>query len=502
MKRLLIANRGEIAIRIIRSCREMGISPVAVYSEADRNLPYVSQADAAYLIGPAPAAESYLNIPRILAAAKQAAADAVHPGYGFLSENPDFSLACADSGLTFVGPPANVMRALGDKIEAKKRMLAGGVPIVPGYFGDDQSVKKLSNEAKSIGFPLLVKAAAGGGGRGMRLVERLEQLTDSLDEARREAESAFGDGRVMLERYLENPRHIEVQILGDVRGNVVHLYERECSIQRRHQKIVEESPSPALTPELRGSITVAAVRAGKAVGYVNAGTVEFLLEERPAGGSRFYFMEVNTRLQVEHPVTEMRTDNDLVKLQLRIAGGEKLPLRQEQVRPTGHAIEVRIYAEDPQSGFLPSIGMLHHWIEPNGPGIRIDSGVERGCDVSPYYDPLLAKLIAYGEDRLEAISRIEQALMRFVVLGVKTNIPYLLDIIRHPEFQAGRTHTGFLKQHFEPWQTGKDIPEEVLLALAAESLTRSEGRRGIAGAACPGAAQDPWMQASGWRNTD
>jgi len=498
MKRLLIANRGEIAERIIRACREMGIAPVAVYSEADRDARHVALADAACCIGPGPAAESYLRIDRLLEAARMSGADALHPGYGFLAENPDFAQACADAGIIFVGPPAPVLRTLGDKSAAKRLMAAADVPVVPGYMGDDQSDRRLRKEAKQIGTPLLVKAAAGGGGRGMRLVRAPDEFDSALEEARREAQAAFGDDRVLLERYVQRPHHVEFQIFGDSQGRVVHLFERECSIQRRHQKIIEESPSPLLTPELRARMAEAAVQAGRTAGYVNAGTVEFLAEAQPDGDVRFYFLEVNTRLQVEHPVTETITGIDLVKLQLRIADGEPLPFVQEEIAASGHAIEARIYAEDPAAGFLPSVGRLAQWIEPSGPGVRVDSGVERGGEVTPFYDPLLAKLIVRGATREEARTRMEQALREFHALGVQTNIAYLLAIIRHPAFRAGDTSTGFLTVHFAAWQPPPVVPDDVLLALAAETLTYRETRPiALTG---DGDSYTPWRSTGAWRN--
>jgi 3-methylcrotonyl-CoA carboxylase alpha subunit len=499
MKRLLIANRGEIAVRIMRACREAGISPVAVFSEADRTARHVSLADLACCIGPGPAKESYLRIDNILEAAVAMQADAIHPGYGFLSENAGFAAACAATGITFVGPPADVIRLLGDKIEAKRLMERADVPVVPGYNGDDQSDRLLRRQAQQIGLPLLIKAAAGGGGRGMRVVTQAEQLEESLQEARREAKAAFGDDRLLLERYIEKARHIEVQIFGDIQGEAIHLYERECSIQRRHQKIIEESPSPALTPELRERITAAAVRVCRAAGYVNAGTVEFLLEESPDGEHRFYFLEVNTRLQVEHPVTELLTGLDLVRLQFRIADGEPLPYRQEQIIASGHAMEVRIYAEDAAANYQPSIGRLAQWIEPSGPGVRVDSGVVRGSEVTPYYDPMLAKLIVRGQDRAATLSRMEQALMGFHALGVRTNIPYLLDIVRHPAFRAGELSTRFLEQHFSGWRANAALPPAVLLALAAEAVTAGSQRPSAAIGKAE-AATTPWHSANGWRN--
>jgi 3-methylcrotonyl-CoA carboxylase alpha subunit len=500
VRRLLIANRGEIAVRVIRACREAGVSPVAVYSEADREALHIALADAAYLIGPGPASESYLRIENILEAARQSGADAVHPGYGFLSENADFARACADAGLTFVGPPESVIRLLGDKSAAKRLVESVGVPVVPGYSGEEQAPAHLKAAAKRIGTPLLIKAAAGGGGRGMRVVHKLEEFGDLLDEARREAQAAFGSDRVLLEKLVSRPRHVEFQIFGDAQGRVVHLFERECSIQRRHQKIVEESPSPALTPQLRARMAEAAVNAARAAGYVNAGTVEFLVEERPDGEHAFYFLEVNTRLQVEHPVTETLTGLDLVRWQLRVADGEPLPLAQEAIRAAGHALEVRLYAEDAAAGFLPSVGRLAQWREPSGPGVRVDSGVERGSDVSPYYDPMLAKLIARGENREQTLARMEQALRSFAVLGVQTNIAYLRAILRHPAFRAGELSTGFLADYFADWKSDPEVPMEALLALAGEALTSREARPFPAAAAADGDPYSPWRAGDGWRN--
>jgi 3-methylcrotonyl-CoA carboxylase alpha subunit len=499
IRKLLIANRGEIAVRIIRACRELGVATVAVYAEADRDAPFASMADEAYLLGPSPATESYLRSEAILSTAGRAGADAIHPGYGFLSENAEFAQACVDAGLTFVGPPPQVIRLLGDKIRAKELMAKAGVPLVPGYFGDDQSDARLQAEAEKIESPVLIKAAAGGGGRGMRIVRSMEAFQGELEEARRESKAAFGDDRVLLEKYVERPRHVEVQIMGDSHGKVVHLFERECSVQRRHQKIIEESPSPVLLPDLRGRMAEAAEKAGQAAGYVNAGTVEFLLEERPDGDHRFYFLEVNTRLQVEHPVTETLTGIDLVKLQVCVAQGEPLGLVQEDIHASGHAIEARIYAEDPATGFLPSIGRLEQWIEPTGPWVRVDSGVERGGDVSPYYDPMLAKVIVRGETRQEAITRLVEALRQFHVLGIRTNIAYLIDILTHPEFVAGRLSTSFLDEQFKNWQPEATIPPEVLLALAAEAMTRPVERRAPS-ADSDGDLYNPWRVSNGWRN--
>jgi acetyl-CoA carboxylase biotin carboxylase subunit len=504
VKRLLIANRGEIAERLIHACREYGISPVGVYSEADRDAPYVAQADAAVCVGPGPAGESYLNAAAILEAAKTLEADALHPGYGFLSENAEFADACAAAGLTFVGPPGAVIRSLGNKSAAKQWVSQAGVPVVPGYSGDDQTEERLAAEAERIGLPLLIKAAAGGGGRGMRLVTDMEQFRDAIAEARQEATHAFKNGQLLLERYIERSRHIEFQIFGDRFGNVVHLGERDCSIQRRHQKIIEESPAPNFPNELRHERRVrermgeAAVAAARSVGYENAGTVEFLVEEGMGEEPTFYFLEVNTRLQVEHPVTETVTGQDLVRWQLLVADGFALPLTQSEIHADGVAIEARIYAEDPASGFLPAVGVITAWEAPTGPGIRVDSGYGAGSVVPPYYDPMLAKVIAYAATREQAIARLEKALRQFTILGIRTNIAYLLAILGHAAFREGRLWTGFLAEHFKDWKPGFELPEEVLLALAADvALPQSrrndpwvQGKR----------ADSPWEERKGWRN--
>lgn len=489
IRKLLIVNRGEIALRIVRACREMGIESVAVYSEVDRDSPHVSAADRAYCIGPAPATESYLNVERILETAHRSGADAIHPGYGFLAESATFAEACRAAKIKFVGPSPESIRALGDKIGAKTLMAAAGVPTVPGYLGGDQTDTAMDHAANKIGFPILIKASAGGGGRGMRVVDRPDMLIGELSEARREAKAGFGDDSLLLEHYVPNARHVEFQIFGDTEGNVIHLFERECSIQRRHQKIIEESPAPALTPELRARMANAAVRAGQAASYTNAGTVEFLVS-----GEEFFFLEVNTRLQVEHPVTEAVTGLDLVHMQLAVASGEPLLVRQEDVSQRGHAIEVRIYAEDPERGFAPSIGDLLHWTEPQGPGVRVDAGYRSGMAVPMYYDPMLAKLIVSAESRPAALARLDAALHDFNILGVHTIIPFLRDVVNDPEFAAGRYDTGFLGRHFAEWQPSDEVPEEVLLALAAAasvSLRATPGAVSVSG---------PWQSADDWRN--
>ena len=470
IRRLLIANRGEIAVRVARGARELGVSPVGIYSEADADAYHLQFMDEAACVGPAPAPESYLNIAAVVAAAKTLRADAVHPGYGFLSERAEFASAVREAGLTFVGPTPESMAAMGSKIEAKRRVREFDVPVVPGYEGDDQSAVRLREEAQRIGFPLLIKASAGGGGRGMRVVERIEQFDEALEAAKREALAAFGSDAVLLERYLRRPRHIEFQVLGDTHGNIIHLGERECSIQRRHQKIVEEAPSVALSPQLRAEMGAAAVRAAKSVDYVNAGTCEFMLDE----DGRYYFLEMNTRLQVEHPVTELAYGIDLVHWQLRIANGEQLTIRQEDVRPRGWAIETRIYAEDPANHMLPSTGTITAWDPPEGPGIRVDAGVRTGSDVSVFYDPMLAKLIVWGEDRHVAIERLTHALEDFTIGGIRGNVPLLLWIARDEAYRGGDTTTRFLAERLDEsiFSKPQEIPGEVL-ASAASALLRN-----------------------------
>lgn len=501
MNRVLVANRGEIAVRILRTCKEIGFHTIAVYSEADRDAMHVALADEAYLLGSAPARESYLNIERLLQVARRARADAVHPGYGFLSENADFAAACRAQGIVFVGPSPETIEQLGDKCAARALAERIGVPTVPGYTGDDRSERRLVREAKRIGTPLILKAAGGGGGRGMRIVSDLAQLPEALAAARSEALAAFGDDRIFLERYIPRARHVEVQILGDSQGNVIHLFERECSIQRRYQKIVEESPSCGVGPALRKRLTEAAVRIAKAANYVGAGTVEFLLEA-DAPEPRFYFLEVNTRLQVEHPVTEAVTGFDLVRLQFHVAQGHPLPYAQEEIALMGHAIEVRLCAEDPENQFLASPGTMQFWQAPEGPGIRVDTALESGSFIPPYYDPLLAKIIAFGKTRSEALARLERALMETHGVGIKTNQAYLLDIIRHPAFREGDLSTRFLEEHFAGWRAFTEPPDEVLLALAAASV-QAEPSAVFRGASLADSQKplNPWCLVGRWRNT-
>jgi 3-methylcrotonyl-CoA carboxylase alpha subunit len=463
-RKLLIANRGEIAVRVARTCRAMGIPTVAVYSEADRGALHAREADEAVAIGPAEAARSYLSIDALLEAARRTGADAVHPGYGFLSQNGDFAEAVERAGLAFVGPPAPVHRAMGDKQAARRTMAAAGVPVVPGYDGDDQSDSGLQAQAERIGWPVMVKPSRGGGGKGMRVVRRAADFAAALQASRREAKSAFGDDVVVLERFVERPRHVEVQVLADAHGHTLHVLERECSIQRRHQKVVEETPSPALPPPGREALLAAGVAAARAARYVNAGTVEFLL----APDGSFYFLEVNTRLQVEHAVTEAVTGLDLVRLQVAIAAGEPLPFTQAEVTGRGHALECRLYAEDPDRDDLPSPGTILHASAPRGPGVRFDEGIAAGSEVTVHYDPLLAKVITWGRDRTESIERMAAALRQTAVLGVTTNLLRLQAIVDHPAFRAGDLHTGFVDEHLrEVTPASCPPPEAVAAALAA-----------------------------------
>jgi acetyl-CoA carboxylase biotin carboxylase subunit len=447
IRRLLIANRGEIAIRVIRACNEMGIESVAVYSDADANAPHVAAADRAVAIGPAPAHASYLSVPKLIDAARSSGADAIHPGYGFLSENAALATACVGAGLIFVGPPADVIARMGSKIESRRLVSAAGVPVVPGDTPDDQSDRGIRQAVDRIGLPALIKASAGGGGKGMRLVLEAGAIDESIQSARREATSAFGDGTLYVERLVAHPRHVEVQIVADDHGHVMHLFERDCSTQRRHQKVIEESPSPAVTPALRARLTAAAVAAARAANYRNAGTIEFLVDlggSDPADDAPFYFLEMNTRLQVEHPVTEQVTGLDLVRAQLLVASGEPLPWTQQEVSQRGHAIEARLYAEDPARGFLPQAGRLTRYREPHRPGVRVDSGVVEGGEVSIYYDPLIAKVIATAGTRDLAIARLCAALREFEIAGIRTNRSFLLRILQSVAFRDGAIDTTFL----------------------------------------------------------
>ena len=480
--KVLVANRGEIAVRVNQTLRAMGIAPVAVYSEPDASAPHVTTAEKSVALPGNTAEETYLNIPMIVQAALDRGAEAIHPGYGFLSENPEFARACREARITFIGPSPESMDALGDKLRSKDIALSAGVPVVPSSPECLPGDTVAEEFVERWGFPLLVKAAAGGGGRGMRLVNQREELDSGMETASREAQAAFGDGRVFLERYVANPRHIEVQVLADGFGHTIHLGERECSIQRRHQKIIEETPSPVLTPELRQHICDAAVAVARTAGYVNAGTAEFLLDSH---SGEFYFLEMNARLQVEHPVTEAVLGLDMVEWQLRIANGERLTLKQEDVHPKGHAIECRIYAEDPYRDFVPSTGKLLRWRPPSGPGLRLDSGVTEGQEVSIYYDPMLAKLTAWAPSREVSLRRMEVALSQFLALGVVTNIPLLRSVVKHPQFQRGEYDTEFLEwnpavtdPHPNPPPEGEGSRGETRMmarALAAWASRQSAG---------------------------
>ncbi len=467
--RVLIANRGEIAVRIAKTCRALGIETVAVYSDADRRALHVLECDRAVHIGPSQAAESYLDVEKIIEAARQTKADALHPGYGLLSENPALPAACEKAGITFIGPPAKVMQMMGDKAEARQIAKKHDVPTVPGYDGEEQTIGQLQARAQHIGWPVMIKAAAGGGGRGMRLVEAKKAFAEAAEGARREAERAFGNGALILEKAIVGGRHIEIQVLADSHGNVVHLGERDCSTQRRHQKVIEESPSPVVDEALRARMGEAAVRLAAAVGYVNAGTVEFMLD----AGREFYFLEMNTRLQVEHGVTELRTGTDLVALQLAIASGEPLPFGQDGVRFEGHAIECRVYAEDPAKGYLPSPGPIEKLRLPRGRGVRNDVGTYEGDEISTYYDPMISKLLTSAPTRVEAIERMERALSRYRVVGVKTNLDFLRTIVTHATFRAGQVTTDWLDTQFDA-EVEKDAPGEVMIAALGALLLAEE----------------------------
>ncbi|MBE3123094.1 MAG: acetyl-CoA carboxylase biotin carboxylase subunit [Thermoplasmata archaeon] len=493
-KKILIANRGEIAVRIIKACQEMGIKTVAVYSEVDRHSPHVQLADESVNLGDPTPSESYLNIAKIIESARNVCAEAIHPGYGFLAENPDFAKACADSDIKFIGPTPEVIRLMGDKIEAKKTIASANVPVIPGYHGVKQDLSTLIKEGKKIGFPLLVKATAGGGGKGMRVVHAEAELEQSIESAKREAKSSFGNDSVFLEQYIDKPRHIEFQILADEHGHVIHLFERECSIQRRHQKIIEETPSPVMTKKLRDEMGTAAVAAAEAVGYTNAGTIEFMVD----GKQNFYFMEMNTRLQVEHPITEATTGVDLAKWQLRIASGMELTFKQNDLVQRGHALECRIYAEDPSNGFLPSIGTLEKVELPIGPNIRNDTGVETNFHVSPYYDPMLAKLTVNSENREESINKMIWALSHYVVLGVTTNISFLKKVLEHPEFRKGNITTHFINDYFKDWLVTKEgLPLDAIIALAVYDSLHTQRQELVRYKEAD--PHSPWQHVGRWR---
>ncbi|MBR7774905.1 acetyl/propionyl/methylcrotonyl-CoA carboxylase subunit alpha [Acinetobacter nosocomialis] len=470
--KILVANRGEIAVRVMQTAKAMGYQTVAVYSDADRNARHVQEADEAVYIGASKVSESYLSITKIIDACKKTGADAVHPGYGFLSENTDFAQACIENQITFIGPTASAIELMGSKRLSKIAMIEAGVPCVPGYEGDRQDLEYLATQAEQIGFPIMVKASAGGGGRGMRLVQQASELVEALQTARSEAENAFGSGELILEKAVIAPRHVEIQVFGDTHGNYVYLFERDCSIQRRHQKVVEEAPCPVMTPELRQQMGEAAVAAARACAYVGAGTVEFLLD---ASGA-FYFLEMNTRLQVEHPVTELITGLDLVEWQLRVANGEHLPLKQRELNFNGHAIEVRLYAEDPRQDFLPQTGKVLRWKPATLPNVRIDHGMLATDEVSPFYDPMVAKVIAYGKTREDAIRLLARAVDDSVLLGVNSNKQFLVNLLRHPVVVGGDTNTAFIQQHF---QNDPSLHHQVLsletLAIAAALFSQNKG---------------------------
>lgn len=494
LNKILIANRGEIAIRIIRACRELGIATVAVYSQADKDSLHIQLADESIFLGDAAPKESYLNVDKLINAAIQTQADAIHPGYGFLSENASFAATVVSAGLTFIGPSADSIRAMGDKAESKIAMKKVGVPTIPGFEGL-KSENDFKKAAQEIGYPVLVKAAAGGGGKGMRVASAESELSEAIESARREALNSFGDERLLIEKYLANAHHIEFQVFGDQYGNLVHLFERECSVQRRHQKIIEESPSILLTPELREKMGQAAVAAAKAVNYYNAGTIEFIFD--PATSS-YYFLEMNTRLQVEHPITELVAGMDLVQWQIRIAAGEKFPFTQGDFHQHGHAIECRVYAEDPANGFLPSTGKLLQFIEPRGPGIRVDSGFVTGSDVTHFYDPLLAKLIVYAENRAIAIQRMQTALREFVAHGVVTNIDFMQAVLKHEDFSNGKVSTRWVETKFGEWSPAEASMESFVAASLADVVfTGSKSQPAVSNETDP---FNPWKQTNNYRN--
>ena len=502
--KILIANRGEIACRVARTARRMGVQTVAVYSDADAGALHVAVCDEAYRLGPPPPRESYLDGEAIVAIARKSGAQAIHPGYGFLSENEGFAAACAREGVLFIGPPPAAIAAMGSKSAAKGIMGKAGVPLVPGYHGDDQDPELLAREAAKIGYPILIKAVAGGGGKGMKIVERKAEFAATLASARREAKSGFGDDRVLIEKYLAAPRHIEIQVFADTHGNAVYLFERDCSVQRRHQKVLEEAPAPRMKPEHRRTMGAAAVACAKAIGYVGAGTVEFIAADSFDRDGAFYFMEMNTRLQVEHPVTEMVTGEDLVEWQLRVASGEPLPKRQDELALSGHAIEARIYAEDPERGFLPSIGTIKHLRAPaTSAAVRVDTGVRTGDEISAYYDPMIAKLIVHGADRTAALARMREALAEYEIVGVATNVAFLRRVVAHDAFATGNVDTGLIgRNHAALFPPRPPASREALLAAALAEVQALAAERSCAARASgdprsPWHAVDPW-----WPNSD
>jgi acetyl-CoA carboxylase biotin carboxylase subunit len=487
-KKVLVANRGEIAVRVVRACREMGLRSVAIYSEADRAALHVALADEAQPVGKAPSRESYLSIPAVLAAARRSGAEAVHPGYGFLAENAEFARACEQGGLVFIGPRSETIAALGEKTAARRLAVEAGVPVVPGTLQPVGGPEAARAEAEKLGLPVMLKAAAGGGGKGLRLVSRSEDLASACERAASEALSAFGDGSLYVEKALERPHHIEIQVLADAHGHVVHLFERECSVQRRHQKVVEETPSPAVSPELRARMGALAVALARHAGYRNAGTLEFLVDAE----GRPYFLEANTRLQVEHPITEMVVGVDLVQLQMRVAAGEALPFAQDDLRQRGHAIECRVYAEDPEAGFLPSPGRITALRAPSGPGIRDDSGVYEGWEVPVHYDSLLSKLVAFGEDRTQAMARLRRALREYKVLGVRTTLPFFERLLDHPDFARGHYDTGIVARVMAQAPAADAALDETVAVAAAVHAFRTRKARTEA---APAAAGSAWRAA-------
>jgi acetyl-CoA carboxylase biotin carboxylase subunit len=490
--KLLVANRGEIALRVLRSAKEMGIATVAIYSEADRNALHVRYADEAVCVGPPASAQSYLRGDKILEVCQELGVDAIHPGYGFLSENAGFARAVRAAGLIFVGPSPEAMEIMGDKLSAKQAVKAYNIPLVPGTDEAISDVAAAKQIAREVGFPILIKASAGGGGKGMRIVNNAGEFEEQMQLAINEAISAFGDGAVFIEKFVTGPRHIEIQVLGDEHGNIVHLFERECSIQRRHQKVIEEAPSSVLTPELRAQMGQCAVDVARACNYTGAGTVEFLLDEH----RNFYFLEMNTRLQVEHPVTEQITGLDLVKEQIKVAQGEPLAFKQEDLTITGHALELRVYAEDPQNNFMPDIGTLAIYVRPQGPGVRVDDGFEQGMDIPIYYDPMIAKLVTFGENRAEAIARMLRAIEEYQITGIETTLPFGRYVLTHPAFVSGDFDTNFIRDHFMPENLKPATPDEATAKIAAAlgAMLLSE-KKPKAAATAEAAGQ----AASGWR---
>jgi acetyl-CoA carboxylase biotin carboxylase subunit len=495
-KKILVANRSEIAVRVIRGCKSLSIPTVAVYSEADVNSKHRLLADGSVLIGPPPPRESYLNIEKIIQAAKETGCDAIHPGYGFLAENPLFPAACVKAGLVFIGPGAEAMRLLGNKVESRIKMADSGVPLTPGMKGSGKELDQFVKAAKEAGYPVIIKAAAGGGGKGMRIVHEPSGLTEAIGAAQREALNAFGDDTISLEKYLTDPRHIEFQVLADQHGHCIHLFERECSIQRRHQKIIEETPSTALTDDLRARMGADAVKVAQAAGYTNAGTVEFLLDK----SGKYYFLEMNTRIQVEHPITEMVVGVDLVVEQIKVAAGLPLGDHLKKLSQRGHAIECRIYAEDGENNFLPSIGTILHYSEPEGPGVRVDSGITLGSEVSMHYDPIMAKLIVHAPDRNTAIAKMTDALEQFKILGVKTSRRFMIEVLNHPEFVAGRTFTSFIPTHMGALDMSTNGSHALAAAIASAVMSRPSASAGSTG--MRRAISTPWDSIGNWQIGD